>query len=156
MIDQIQRMMAPLQRRIMLSIGRAVLNAVYDGSPAQLVQASMLSDETRDKMERLAEYGFTSVPLSGAQAVAVFVGGERGHGVVIATGDSRYRKTGMQPGEVALYTHEGAFIHLKEGRIIEMDCDELIVKAGTKVRFETPLVEATGSIIDNVDPEGGA
>ncbi|WVR18342.1 baseplate assembly protein V [Bordetella phage PY223] len=151
MIDQLQKMVAPLHRRVMLAIGRAVLNAVYDGSPVQLVQASMLSGEVRDKMERMAEYGFTSVPLDGAQAVAVFVGGERGHGVVIATGDSRYRKTGMQPGEVALYTNEGAFIHMKNGRVIEMDCDELVVKAGTRVRFETPRVESTGDIIDNAD-----
>lgn len=150
MIDQIQKLMAPLHRRIMLSIGRALLNAVYDDNPVQLVQASMLSDEVRDKMERMAEYGYTSVPLPGSQAVAVFVGGERGHGVVVATGDSRYRKKGMQPGEVALYTNEGASIHLKNGRIVEVDCDELIVKAGTRVRFETPRVEATGDIVDTV------
>lgn len=108
MIEQIQKVIAPLHRRVMLAIGRAVLNAVYDSGKVQLAQASMLSDEVRDRMERMAEYGFTSVPLPGAQAVAVFVGGERGNGVIVATGDPRYRPRGLQPGEVAIYTDEDA------------------------------------------------
>ncbi len=150
MIDQMQRMMAPIHRRIMLAIGRAVLNAVSDGGKVQLVQASLLDDETRDKVERMAEYGFTSVPLAGAQAVVVCVGGERGHGVVIATGDARHRLSGLQPGEVALYTDEGDKIVLKRGKLIEIETNTLVVKAATKVRFETPRVESTGDMIDNV------
>lgn len=148
MIDQINRLLAPIQRRAMLMIGRCVLNAVSDGAPVQLVQLSGLADEVRDKVERMAEYGFTSVPLPGAKGVAVFVGGERGHGVVIATGDSRYRLQELEPGEVALYTDEGDKIVLKRGRVIEVTTDTLVVKATTKVRFETPLVEATGDMID--------
>lgn len=135
----------------MLAIGRAVLNAVYDGQAVQLVQASMLSDEVRDKMERMTEYGFTSVPHPGAQAVAVFVGGERGHGVVIATGDHRYRLKALAPGEVALYTDEGDRIVMKRGKLIEVETNQLVVKAATKVRFETPVVEATGNVKADAD-----
>lgn len=154
MIDQIARMMAPLQRRIMLAIGRAVLNAVYDDSPTQLVQASMLSDEVRDKMERMAEYGFTSVPLSGAQAVAVFVGGERGHGVVIATGDPRSRMKGLQPGEVALYDDQGQSVHLtRAGIVVNGAGKPVTIKNAPKARFEMD-VEATGKITDMVDSGG--
>ncbi|MGD9664377.1 MAG: phage baseplate assembly protein V [Novosphingobium sp.] len=149
MIDQFRRMVEPIQRRVMMAIGRAVLNAVYDGSKAQLVQASMLGDEVRDKMERMAEYGFTSNPKPGAQGVAVFVGGERGHGVMIATCDYTCRLPNLASGEVALYTDEGDKIVLKRGKLIEITTDTLVVKAGTKVRFETPLVEGTGDIIDN-------
>lgn len=126
-------------------IGRAVLSAIDDRAKTQIVQASMFADETRDKMERMAEYGFTSVPLPGSQAVAVFVGGERGHGIVIATGDTRYRLKGLAGGEVALYTDEGDKIILKRGKMIEVTTDTLLVKAATKVRFETPLVENTGA-----------
>lgn len=154
MIDQLRKIMEPLQRRIMLMVGRCVLNAVYDGNPAQLVQASMLADEVRDKMERMQEYGFTSVPLPGAQGVAVFVGGDRGHGIVIATGDARYRVTGLQAGEVCIYTDEGDTITLKRGNLIEVETDTLLVKAATKVRFETPIVESTGDIIDTVNTNG--
>lgn len=148
MIDQLRRVMEPIQRRVMLMVGRCVLNAIADGKPVQLVQASLLTDETRDKMERMTEYGYTSVPLPGAQGVAVFVGGERGHGIVIATGDPRNRLSGLQPGEVALYTDEGDKIVLKRGKLIEITTNTLVVKAATKVRFETPRVESTGDMID--------
>lgn len=146
MIDQLNRLLAPIQRRAMLMIGRCVLNAVSDGAPVQLVQLSGLADEVRDKVERMAEYGFTSNPLPGAKGVAVFVGGERGHGVVIATGDSRYRLQELEPGEVALYTDEGDKIVLKRGRVIEVTTETLVVNASTKVRFVTPLVETTGQV----------
>lgn len=137
MIEQIQKLMAPLHRRIMLSIGRCVLNAVYDGNPVQLVQMSMLSDEVRDKVERMAEYGFTSVPLPGAQGVAVFVGGDRGHGVVIATGDARYRLVGLEGGEVALYDDQGQVVHLQR--------DGILVKTAKKLRLESQDMEMHAS-----------
>jgi len=154
MIDQIQKLMAPLQRRIMLSIGRAVLNAVYDGNPVQLVQASMLSDEVRDKMERMTEYGFTSVPFPGAQAVAVFVGGERGHGVVIATGDHRSRMKGLQPGEVAIYDDQGQSVHLtRAGIVVKGAGKPVTITDAPKARFEMDI-EATGEIKDRCDSSG--
>jgi phage baseplate assembly protein V len=129
-----------------MTVGRCVLAAIKDGAPAQLAQVSMLAGEVRDNVERMSDYGFTSVPLPGAQGVVVFVGGERGHGVVIATGDSRYRLKDLQPGEVAIYTDEGDKIVLKRGNTVEVTTHTLVVKASTKVRFETPLVETTGQI----------
>ena len=154
MIDAIQKVVAPLQRRIMLAVGRAILNAVYDGGKVQLVQASMLADEVRDKMERMAEYGFTSVPLPGAQAVAVFVGGERGHGVVVATGDPRCRMSGLDPGEVALYDDQGQSVHLtRAGIVIKGAGKPIIITDAPKARFEMDI-EATGNITDNVDSGG--
>lgn len=150
MIEQIKKVVGPLHARVMLMIGRAIIKSVNDAAPAQTIQATLLGDETRDNVERLAEYGFTSVPLPGAKAVAVFVGGDRGHGIIIATGHARYRLTGLEGGEVALYTDEGDKIVLKRGKLIEIVTDTLVVKAATKVRFETPLVEGTGDMIDNV------
>ncbi len=41
---------------------------------------------------------------------------------------------------------EGDHVHLKRGRVIEVMTETLLVKAGTKVRFETPLIETTGQI----------
>jgi len=114
---------------------------------------SLLAEEVRD-CERYQEYGFTSVPLPGAEAITVCVGGSRDHGVVIATGDRRYRLKGLQGGEVALYTNEGDHIKLGRGRIIEVETETFLVKASTKVRFETPLLEGTGEIEDRCDTDG--
>ncbi|HHK4309454.1 TPA: hypothetical protein ACQTX0_002898 [Pseudomonas aeruginosa] len=35
---------------------------------------------------------------------------------------------------------------MKRGRVVEVVTETLLVTAGTKVRFETPLIEATGNI----------
>lgn len=154
MIDQLNKLIAPLHRRIMLSIGRAVLNAVYDDAPTQLVQVSMLSGEVRDKMERMAEYGFTSVPLSGAQGVAVFVGGDRGHGVVIATSDPRSRMKGLQPGEVAIYDDQGQSVHItRAGIVVKGAGKPITLTDAPKARFEMDI-EATGEIRDKCDSGG--
>ncbi|WP_236658376.1 phage baseplate assembly protein domain-containing protein [Pseudomonas knackmussii] len=95
--------------------------------------------------ELFQHYGFTSAPLSGAEFIAIPVGGNSKHTVVVASEDGRYRIQ-LQDGEVALYTDEGDHVHLQRGRVVEVVTETLLVKAGTKVRFETPLIESTGDI----------
>lgn len=95
--------------------------------------------------ELFQHYGFTSSPLPGAEYICVPVGGSSQHAVVVASEDGRYRLT-LENGEVALYTDEGDKVHLKRGRVIEVETDTLIVKATTKVSFETPLLETSGTV----------
>lgn len=131
------RMLAPLARRVRLMVARGVVAAVNDALKLQGVQLQLLADETSGDLERFQQYGFTSVPLPGAEAVVVCVGGSRSHGLVIAVDDRRYRLKGLAAGEAALYTDEGDKIHLKRGGTIE-------VIAATKVAVASPLVEVTG------------
>lgn len=93
-------------------------------------------------------YGFSSAPLPGAEFLVIPVGGNSKHAVVVASEDGRYRLT-LQDGEVSLYTDEGDYVHMKRGRVIEVVTDTLVIKAGIKVRIETPLVEMTGD--QNID-----
>ena len=95
--------------------------------------------------ELMQHYGFSSGPLPGAEFLAIPVGGNSKHTVVVASEDGRYRVV-VKDGEVALYTDEGDYIHMKRGRLIEIETDTLVVKAKTKVRFEKPLIEQTGDI----------
>lgn len=95
--------------------------------------------------ELFQHYGFTSGPLAGAEYIAIPVGGNSNHVVVVASEDARYRLS-VKDGEVAIYTDEGDHIHLKRGRLIEVVTDTLVVKASAKVRFETPVIEATGRV----------
>lgn len=99
--------------------------------------------------ELMQHYGFVSGPLAGAEYIVLPVGGSTKHSVVIASGDGRYRVQ-VADGEVALYTDEGDFIHLKRGRLIEVETETLVVRASTKVVLDTPLVEATGEVKDRV------
>ncbi|MGC9741841.1 phage baseplate assembly protein V [Pseudomonas sp. P1B16] len=110
--------------------------------PSIGVQMQGLAGET--VVGELAQhYGFTSAPLAGAEFIVLPIGGNSKHAVVIATEDARYRLK-IQDGEVALYSDEGDHVHLKRGRVIEVETETLLVKASKKVRFETPMIEATG------------
>ncbi len=149
----LERVLQAMQRRVMLTVGRAVIRKINDDPKLQSVQAELLKGELRDNLERFQQYGFTSVPHPGAEGVAVFVGGNRDHGLLVCVDDRRYRLKGMQGGEVALYTDEGDKVHLKRNREIEVttltlkiNCETATVTATTKVTFDTPLAEFTGNV----------
>ncbi|MEK7784587.1 MAG: phage baseplate assembly protein V [Chloroflexota bacterium] len=146
MMRELAKFLAPIHRRVRLMISRGVLALVNDALKMQSVQVQLLSGETRE-MERFQNYGFSSVPHKGAEAVAAFVGGSRDHGIVIVIDDRRYRLTGLQAGEVAIYTDEGDKIVFQRGRVIE-------ITAGTKIRMVTPLLECTGEIKDRCNSDG--
>ncbi|WP_339524262.1 phage baseplate assembly protein domain-containing protein [Pseudomonas sp. EL_65y_Pfl2_R96] len=93
--------------------------------------------------ELFQHYGFSSAPQPGAEYLVIPVGGNSKHAIVAASEDGRYR-IALQDGEVSIYTDEGDYVHLKRGRVVEIVTDTLVVKAGVKVRFETPLVEMSG------------
>lgn len=93
--------------------------------------------------ELFQHYGFSSAPLPGAEYLVIPVGGNSKHAIVAASEDGRYR-IALQDGEVSIYTDEGDYVHLKRGRVVEIVTETLVVKAGMKVRFETPLVEISG------------
>lgn len=120
---------------------RGVLHLVKSADNIQKVQASGLADETLQDVELMQQFGFTSVPPANTQAVILPIGGQTTHGIVIATENGSFRVKNLQDGEVAVYDESGSSIVLKKGRLIEIDCDVLKIKAATKVDISSPLVE---------------
>ena len=100
----LDRLLRPLWRRVNSMVGRAVLRAVYDADALQGVQIEARAGELLDRVERFQEYGFTSVPLAGAEAAIVSLGGIRQHSLAVAVDDRRYRPTGLAGGEACVYT----------------------------------------------------
>jgi phage gp45-like len=73
--------------------------------------------ETRDDLPVLGIYGFFSRPREGADAAVIFLGGNRGSGVVVATGDGRYGPD-LAAGEFGMQHPSGAaFIMRNDGSI---------------------------------------
>ena len=160
MKETLQRLLTPIWRRLRLIVSRGVVSRTDDARLLQLVQVDLLAGETAG-IERFQEYGFSSRPLVGAEAIAVAVGGARGHLVAVAVDDRRHRRSDQQPGEVCLYTDEGDEIRLRRGRVIEViagakvhvtapevqaDCDTAAVNATTSVTLDTPETEITGNV----------
>jgi phage baseplate assembly protein V len=119
MMTAIRRMIEPLQRRVMLMISRCVITAVDDTKKMQELQISLLDGETAGAAERMQMYGFSSKPLASAEGIAVSVGGNRDHVVVIAADDRRYRVKNLASGEVVVYNNTGASVTLKADGSIE-------------------------------------
>ena len=112
----------------------------------QAVQMRLNADELKDGMEHFEPYGLTSHPQPGAEGLAVFVGGDRSHGIVLCLADRRFRLKALKSGEVALYTDEGDVLHFKRGREISIETATLRIKAETAVEFDTPVIRTTGVI----------
>lgn len=109
-----------IRRRVALLASRAIVRAVRDTTLFQELQLELLAGETRDRAERIQDYGFTSVPHAGAEAVVLHIGANRDHPVVLAVGDRRYRLRGLEAGEVALYDDLGSRVALRRGGVVEV------------------------------------
>lgn len=127
---------------------RGVLNLVKSGSDIQQVQVSGLADETIQDLELMQHFGFTSVPPAGTQAVVIPLGGKTTHGIIVATENGAFRVKNLKNGETAIYDSSGSTIILKNGRVIDIECDSFNVKckqysvtASGGANFKTPKLE---------------
>lgn len=148
-----------MKNQLINFLTRCRLSWLNSQAPTALVQAELSAGEVKDNLEYIEPYGFTSAPLSGAKGLALFLGGDRSHGVIINLSDQRYRPQDAKPGEVIIYTHEGASIHLKAGRVIEFDCDVLKINTkhyevnadeinldANKINIDAPEVMMSGTV----------
>lgn len=146
--------LSTLARRIRLVIGRGVVRLVNDAGGLQRVQVELYRGELRE-LDRVQDYGMTSVPLPGAEVVTGSVGGSRNHSVVICIDDRRYRLKGLKPGEVALYTDEGDTIHFKRGRIIEINAGAEVIVNTAHATVNAPATINGDTVINGLTTING-
>lgn len=103
----------PLRQRIMMVVGRGVLESTKDDGGIQFVKGSLLSDEVRDDLERIQNFGFSSRPPAGSEMVCVFVGGNRENGFVVGCDNRDARFKNLAEGESVMFNAGGQFVHLK-------------------------------------------
>lgn len=137
------------------ALGRGKITGVTDNGPVQTVQMQLSQSETRDGTPRLAEFGFSSNPPAGSDAVVMFMAGQRTNGVIVGTGHQASRPQNLAPGETMIYTQDGKKIYLTAsgGIIIDANGQDITIKNAQKIRAETPRLECTGDIIDNCDTQ---
>lgn len=114
---------------------RARLSAL-NGDPAlQMVQGKGLAGEALQAVEVLQQFGFSSGIPADSQLIVLPLAGRSSASVVIATEHGAYRlKVG--PGEARMYSQEGAYVHIKAGRIVDVECDELRFRVKNNVSIE--------------------
>lgn len=109
-----------LENQLANIASRSVVQLVNDGKKLQLLQLGVLDEVDSDDAEHHQPYGFSSVPLNGAEAVVIYPNGDSAHPLVVTVSDRRHRPTGGEPGEVTMYSHTGAKAVFKENGDIEM------------------------------------
>jgi phage baseplate assembly protein V len=110
--------MKQLMKKMQQMVSRGVVNLVSDSFKMQQLQVEFKADDVMDDVERFQQYGFTSSPLAGAEAIGLTVNGAKSHTVVIAVDDKRYRLKQLAPGEVALYDDQEQKIVLQRDKIL--------------------------------------
>lgn len=106
MVNTIKKMIAPLQRRIMLMICRGVVTMIDDTKKMQTLQVTLLEGECTT-LPRHQDYGFTSYPPVGSEVVAAFVGGCRDNGIIIRCESREHRIKLPNAGDVCVYDSHG-------------------------------------------------
>lgn len=132
---------------------RARLSALNGEPGLQLAQGEALAGEQAQAVEVLQQFGFSSGIPADSQLIVLPLAGRSSASVVIATEHGAYRlKVG--PGEARMYSQEGAYVHIKAGRVVEIDCDDLrikaknsaVIEAGQGIVLDTPLTTITGNM----------
>lgn len=144
MQQMFSEMIKPLRNRVYSMIKRAVLESVKDDGGMQLVKLNLLAGETRSDIERFQNFGFTSHPPDSAECIALSVGGNNDHLVVIVANDRASRILDLAKGESAFYNVNGDKLVLKLGGNLEGTLSNNLEITLKKLKFEN----ATGEFVD--------
>ncbi|MGS3182280.1 phage baseplate assembly protein V [Aeromonas taiwanensis] len=161
-LRDVQKLLGPLQRRLRLIADRAIVTLVNDALQRQNLQLKVLADEGADDVERFQNYGHSSVPPTGSEAIVLGVGGARAGLVAIAVEDKTVRPNDLEAGDNCLYHLEGHRIILRKDGLLEVEAKTVIINATSKLTMISPDTEiqgplhVTGEITSDTDVKAGA
>jgi phage baseplate assembly protein V len=135
-----------MMRRLRLIADRAVVTMVTDSLQRQGLQLKVLADETADDVERFQNYGHTSVPPAGSEAIVLGIGGARAGLVAIAVEDKSVRPKDLEAGDNCLYHLEGHRIILRKDGLLELEAKTVIINASEKLTMISPDTEIQGPL----------
>lgn len=139
MINFFNRAIDPLRTTLRLIAGKAVVKGVKDSDGIQVVQLSALAEESLDKIPRIQDFGFSSNPPVGSEAIILSLGGSRENVVAIKVDNRDVRIKNLASGETVIFTDDGTFLHLKKNGQVHL-------KTATKATVEAPDAEFTGNL----------
>jgi phage baseplate assembly protein V len=114
------------------------ITATDDSGPVHKVQSrNPTTPEIFPSLNVIQQFGLSSHAPVGSDAVALFIGGDRSNGLIVATNNQTFRLRNLNAGEVALYSQWGDTITIKQGNTIS------VTSKGT-VEVEAPSVMIAG------------
>lgn len=101
-----------------------------------------------DNVERHQNYGTASAPAQG-EGLVIDIGGT----VFVLAVDSIKDRPKLANWDVALWHKDGHSVHLKAGKVVDVNCTTFNLKAKT-VNFDAPTINTTGRIVAAGDVTG--
>lgn len=120
---------------------RARIRSVKEGK-VQTARTEATENDAKDDAERWQDYGFAGNPGDG-QGLVINAGG---HTIVLRL-DRIAERPQLAVYEVAVWHKEGHMVRLREGRVVQVDCDQFVVNASVGVSFNSPTVNASGDMV---------
>lgn len=106
----------------------------------QKYKVDVFETKGAEMAERFQDYGFAAQPSEG-EGLVIDAGGS----VIVLRIDRLKDRPELSNDDVAVWHKDGAKIHLKANKIIEVDCASFNVKASDGVHFETSKVTTSGT-----------
>lgn len=129
--DFVNSMIRPLRNRVYTMITRGIIETANDSGSMQFVKVTLLAGETREDIERIQNFGFSSNPPTSSECVAVAIGGNRDHLIILGDNDRASRIKNLLKGESVQYNSNGNKIHLKNDGEAEMLVDKISITNDT-------------------------
>lgn len=131
-----EEMLEPIRARIRLLIGRAVIAASKNADGKIMLDLELLAGEKRRSIEQMQQFAFSSRPKGDVSAVALFIGGSRDNGIVIASRGDGPEMTDyeLKEGESMMHSPFGQkILFMSDGNI------EMKAAAGKKIFIKSEV-----------------
>jgi len=145
----LERWISPLRKRVALMIMKAVVKSIDTATKLPTVTVALLSGEDKP-VTLLQAYGMASWPVTGAQGIVLFPGGNREQGLLVSTDNADGRPALDNEGDTALYNKGGCLIKLKDDgiEITAAGGNITIIASGSEVNITTDKFTVNGSNLE--------
>lgn len=121
-----------LHRLIASMLVRGTIDEIDDARMMQTIGVRLEDGYRPRQAEHWQPYGLSYHPQNGAEVIAVSLGGNRDHMIIMPGADRRYRLKNMEQGELAIHDDQGQKVHFKR--------DAVFVETDKKVVAKAPLM----------------
>lgn len=120
--------LSELMRRIRMMLAHAVVRGMEEDAGLRRLNVSILRDEVKAGVPHYEPYGVSSRPHTGAEALLVFIGGNRDNAAALCVSDRRHRPKDLEPGEVVVFDDQGQEVRIKRTHI-EVNAPKVVVQS---------------------------
>ncbi len=127
---------------------RGLLAGASGAKQVIIIQGEGAAGEQFADAEMFQQPGFRSIGLPGMQPIIVPLNGTSANGVVVAMSNGKLFISNLAPGEVAIFNENAGVansIILRNGGVIDIQCDTLNINATTAVNITTPTLQVHAS-----------